>query len=173
MKKFISIGIILAFLCGSLAGCANSDSAAETSSVNTSSAAQSNTAPSASIVDSDSSAEPVKVDFSSTDSDMFTKRDLKADYDEKSSIAIQLNGTSAAASSDSVQISGSRITITEETTYIISGNLDDGMIIVNAPDTAKLQIVLKGVNINCESSAPLYILEADIISNNRTKKCYV
>ncbi|MBD5145250.1 MAG: carbohydrate-binding domain-containing protein [Ruminococcus sp.] len=161
MKKYISIGIILAFLCGSLAGCANSDNTAETSSANTSGAVQSNTAPSAGIVDSDSSAEPVKVDFSSTDSDMFTKRDLKADYDEKSSIAIQLNGASAAASSDSVQISGSRITITEEATYIISGSLDDGMIIVNAPDTAKLQIVLKGVNINCESSAPLYILEAD------------
>lgn len=156
MKKFISIWIIFAFLCGSLAGCTDSDNTAETGGANTSNAAQSNNEPSDGIVGSDSSAEPVK-----TDSDMFTKRDLKTDYDEKSSVAIQLNGNSAEASSDSVQVSENRITITEEATYVISGSLDDGMIIVNAPDTAKLQIVLNGVDISCKTSAPLYILEAD------------
>lgn len=35
------------------------------------------------------------------------------------------------------------------------------MIIVDAPDTAKLQLVLDGVNINSQTSTPLYILEAD------------
>ena len=35
------------------------------------------------------------------------------------------------------------------------------MIIVNAPDTAKLQLVLNGVNMNSETSAALYTLEAD------------
>lgn len=161
MKKIISMGIILAFLCSSLAGCANSGSAAETVGANTSNAAQSSNDQSASNVSPGSSAEPANVDFSKTDSDMFTKRDQKTDYDEKSSVEIQLNGASAEASSDSVRISGSRITITEEATYIISGKLDDGMIIVDAPDTAKLQIVLNGADINCKTSAPLYILEAD------------
>ena len=36
-----------------------------------------------------------------------------------------------------------------------------GEIIVNAPDTAKLQIVLNGVDITSKTSAPLYIPEAD------------
>ncbi len=96
-----------------------------------------------------------------SDADMFTERDYTTDYDEDGSVKIQLNGSSAEASSDSVQISGTTVTITEEAVYVISGTLDDGMIIVDASDTAKLQVVLDGVNINCETSAPLYILEAD------------
>lgn len=92
---------------------------------------------------------------------MFTDRDARTEYDESNGVLIQLSGTSAAASSNSVKISGTTITITEEATYIISGTLDDGMIIVNAPDSAKLQIVLNGVDITSKTSAPLYILEAD------------
>lgn len=106
-------------------------------------------------------ADPADVDFSQADGDMFTDRDVRTEYDESDSVLIQLNGTSAAASSNSVKISGTTVTITEEATYIISGTLDDGMIIVNAPDTAKLQIVLNGVDITSKTSAPLYILEAD------------
>lgn len=96
-----------------------------------------------------------------SNSDMFTERDNRTDYDESTAVTIKLNGTTATASSDSVKISGSKITITEEATYVVSGELTDGMLIVNAPDTAKLQIVFNGVNIKSETSAALYILEAD------------
>jgi hypothetical protein len=60
-----------------------------------------------------------------------------------------------------VKISGSKITITEDATYIVSGNLNDGMLIVDAPDTAKPQIILSGANITSKTSAALYILKAD------------
>lgn len=78
------------------------------------------------------------------DTDVFTERDYKTDYDESGSVLIQLNGSTAAATSDSVRISGTTITITEDAVYRISGTLDDGMMIVNAPDTAKLQLVFDG-----------------------------
>ena len=97
-------------------------------------------------------AAPADVDFSQADGDMFTDRDARTEYDESDGVLIQLNGTSAAASSNSVKISGTTITITEEATYILSGTLDDGMIIVNAPDTAKLQIVLNGAQAKSYSS---------------------
>lgn len=100
-------------------------------------------------------------DFSQTDSDLFTDRDYETDYEENGSVHIELNGSTAKADSDSVQISGTTITITEEATYIITGTLDDGMIIVDAPDTAKPQLVFDGADINSEISAPLYIREAD------------
>lgn len=96
-----------------------------------------------------------------SNSDMFTERDNRTDYDESMAVTINLNGTTATASSDSVKISGSKVTITEEATYVVSGELTDGMLIVNAPDTAKLQLVFNGVNIKSETSAALYILEAD------------
>ena len=92
---------------------------------------------------------------------MFTERDGKTEYDESEAVTIKLNGTSATASSNSVNISGSRVTITEEATYVISGELTDGMLIVNAKDTAKLQLIFDGVNITSKTSAALYVLEAD------------
>ena len=104
---------------------------------------------------------PVEVDFLKTDADMFTERDNKTDYDESKAVTIKLNGGAATSSSNSVKISGSKITITEEATYVVLGELTDGMLIVDAPDTAKLQIVLNGANITSKTSAALYILEAD------------
>ena len=156
MKKWIAMALALSMSVG-LGGCGRdntveTDTSAAGSTASTDAAAGSDTA---------TATQTAETDFSQTDADMFTDRDYNTDYDESSSVRIELNGSSAAASSDSVQISGSTVTITEEATYIISGTLDDGMIIVNAPDTAKLQLVLNGVEINSATSAALYILEAD------------
>lgn len=93
--------------------------------------------------------------------DMFTDRDYEMGYDESNSVVIELNGDSASCSSNAVQISGSTITIMDEGTYILRGILNDGMIIVNAEDTDKPQIVLDNVSICSETSASIYILEAD------------
>ncbi|MCH5190994.1 MAG: carbohydrate-binding domain-containing protein [Oscillospiraceae bacterium] len=108
-----------------------------------------------------SNAEPVEVDFSKTDSDMFTDRDLRADYDEKTSVLIELNGDSVSCNSNAVQISGTTATITGDGTYILSGTLDDGMIIIDAGNKGKPQLVLNGVTVNSKTSAPIYVLNAD------------
>ncbi|MBE6708075.1 MAG: carbohydrate-binding domain-containing protein [Ruminococcaceae bacterium] len=141
MKKLLSHILILTLVISLLAGCNNT-----TTTENQ---------------DSETVAPPIEVDFSKTDADMFTERDSKIDYDESKVVTIQLNGTSSISSSNSVKISGSTVTITEEATYVVSGELTDGMLIVDAPDTAKLQIVLNGANITSKTSAALYILEAD------------
>lgn len=114
----------------------------------------------------DTSGETVQTE--STDSasavsttDMFTDRDLEIGYDEETSTKITLSGDSASSDSDAVQISGSTVTITDEGTYILSGTLDDGMIIINAEDTDKIQLVLDGVQITSSTSAAIYVLEAD------------
>ena len=106
-------------------------------------------------------AEPLRVDFSKTDEDMFTDRDRKTDYDAARAVTIRLNGDSAAADSNTVAISGSDVTITEEATYVISGTLNDGRLTVNAKDTAKVHLIFDGVTITSESGAALYILGAD------------
>ena len=146
MKRLLAIMLPLLLLLNLLSGCGSKDT---------------ETDPTVPSGDNAAVQGPVDVDYSKTDADMFTDRDLDGQYSENSSILIQLNGDSATASSDSVQISGSVITITENTTHILSGKLDNGMIIVNADDTAKLQLVLNGAEIHSETSAALYILEAD------------
>ncbi len=95
------------------------------------------------------------------ESEMFTDRDFETDYEESKSIAVTLSGDSVSCKSDAVKMKGTTITLSEEGTYIFSGTLDDGMIVVNADDKAKLQIVLDNASITSKTSAALYILEAD------------
>ncbi len=153
MNKYISILLAFALVCCLLAGCGKPSD--NDGTIYNSNNESSITEPSG------ISSDPVDVDFSQADEDMFTERDGKTEYDESKAVTIKLNGTSAISSSNSVKISGSTVTITEEATYVISGTLTDGMIIVNAEDTAKLQIVLNGVDITSKTSAALYVLEAD------------
>lgn len=97
----------------------------------------------------------------SAEEEMFSDRDYEVDYNEESAVLIQLEETGASSSSEAVEISGSTITITDEGTYILTGILCDGMIIVDAEETDKLQLVFNDVSINSETSAPIYLLEAD------------
>ncbi len=92
---------------------------------------------------------------------MFTDRDLDTGYDESNSTVITLNGDSAETSGSGVIADGSTITITAEGTYIFTGTLDDGQIIVAAADTDKVQIVLNGVNITNDDSACIWVQTAD------------
>ena len=98
---------------------------------------------------------------SDTFSEAFSNRDLSGDYDTAEAVFISLNGTSASASSDSVQISGSTVTITAAGTYILSGTLESGSIIVNATKDDKIQLVLDGVTIHSETFAAIYVVQAD------------
>ena len=155
MKKYISIFLVLVMMLSLLAGCGiHKGNADDNGGLN-------NGGTTVSEDDSTINNSSVDADFSQTDSDMFTERDGKTEYDESKAVTIHLNGTSATASSNSVKISGSTVQITEEATYVISGELTDGMLIVNAKDTAKLQLVFNGVSITSKTSAALYILEAD------------
>lgn len=93
--------------------------------------------------------------------DLFSDRDFEIGYQESESALIQLNGSGASCTSDAVQINGNTVTITDEGTYILSGTLDDGMIIVNAQKDDKTQLVLDHASIHSETCAPIYILQAD------------
>lgn len=93
--------------------------------------------------------------------DIFADRDFETDYDVSKSAVITLSGSSAQCDSDAVEISGSTITIKDEGTYILSGSLDDGMIVVDADKDDKMQMVLGGVSIHSNTSAPIYIKQAD------------
>lgn len=92
---------------------------------------------------------------------LFSDRDLAGTYDAEEAVTIQLNGDSAACDSSAMQIEGSCITITAEGVYLITGTLNDGQIVVDAPDTDKVQLVLAGANITSSTSAAIYALEAD------------
>ena len=92
----------------------------------------------------DSKADETEADDSKTD-------ETKADKSET-------NETETASSG--VSISGNIITITKEGTYVFSGALSEGQIVVDA-DSAKVQLVLDNADITCASSAAIYVKNAD------------
>lgn len=94
-------------------------------------------------------------------SDMFSDRDKEVGYDESESVTISLADNSSSCESDAVSITENTITIKDEGTYILSGSLSDGMVIVEAEDTDKVQIVLNGASISNDQSAALYVRSAD------------
>ena len=135
--------VVLAFLLTGalvLSGCSKTNNSNETSSGSTS---------------TDSSAQGIDV------SNMFSDRDKEIGYDEENSTVIKVSDDSTTCDSDAVQISGNTVTIIDEGTYILSGTLTDGMVIVDAEDTDKVQLVLDGVDITSAESAAIYVREAD------------
>ena len=153
IKKLLPIALVATLL---LSGCGNTgdNNSGNNSNNNSNNNGENN------ISGDSSNGTPVDTDFSQTSDDMFSNRDSEISYDSDS-VKIELNGSSATCSSNKVTIDGGKITITDEGTYIISGTLDDGMIIVNAEEADKPQIVLDNANITSAASAPIYILEAD------------
>lgn len=90
-----------------------------------------------------------------------SKTDQDASYDESSATKISLSGNSASISGDGASEKDGTITIQQEGTYVVTGTLNDGQIIVQAADTHKVHIVLKGASIYCADHAALFIKQAD------------
>lgn len=95
------------------------------------------------------------------DDAMFTDRDKEIGYSEAESTVITLADDATTASGEGATISDNTITISAEGTYILSGSLSNGQIVVDAADDAKIQIVLNGADITNESSAAIYVKNAD------------
>lgn len=92
----------------------------------------------------------------------------ESETDETKADESETDGTKADESvtnetetaSSGVSISGNIITITKEGTYVLSGALSEGQIVVDA-DSAKVQLVLDNADITCASSAAIYVKNAD------------
>lgn len=93
--------------------------------------------------------------------DMFTNRDKEIGYDDSSAALITLADNASSCSDKNVSINDNTVTITKEGTYLLSGALRDGRIVVDAGDTDKVRLVLDSVDINCNSSAAIYVKNAD------------
>lgn len=111
-----------------------------------------------------SKSEETRADESKTDE----TKDGGAETDETKADESETDGTKADESvtnetetaASGVYISGNIITITKEGTYVLSGALSEGQIVVDA-DSAKVQLVLDNADITCASSAAIYVKNAD------------
>lgn len=91
----------------------------------------------------------------------YSSRDTDASYDESSATRIALSEAGASVSDDNATASGSTVTIAAAGTYVITGSSSNGQIVIDAPDDAKVQIVLDGVALSNDSGPCIYASNAD------------
>lgn len=156
------VGALLIF---SLAGCANTDSYVKDELADTAVAGTAASGSSASGTANGNSSDSTNIlGISITylnGTDMFTARDKEIGYDENTATVITLADNASTCNGNDVSINDNTVIISEEGTYILSGVLSNGQIIVDADDKDKIQLVLDNVEINCDTSAAIYIKDAD------------
>lgn len=91
----------------------------------------------------------------------YTADELDYDYDEAEVVAITLNGDNISCKSSDVNIDGSTITIQKAGTYLLSGTLTAGNIIVDSDDKENVRLIFNGVEISNSTTTPLYIKNAE------------
>lgn len=127
-KKIISAVLLSAFVTATFAGCSNSGT---------------QTADEATTVKLSSSSTSSNADDSSADDEMFTARDKEIGYDESECETITLSDNASTSSLKSVKIDGNTVTVSEEGTYIVSGTLSDGQIIIDGDNNVDAVIFSK------------------------------
>lgn len=91
----------------------------------------------------------------------FSARDLDVGYEDSTATHITLDGSEIIVDGDGATGKNRVLTINKEGTFVVTGTLKDGQIVVDVADTEKVQIVLNGASINCTNNAPIYIQNAD------------
>ena len=91
----------------------------------------------------------------------FTDNDLNADWDTSEATAITLSGDSAAIRGNGAYWLNGSLIIAQSGQYVISGELTDGNIVVDAQDYSKVWIRLDGVDVTCSDDACLRVNQAD------------
>lgn len=91
---------------------------------------------------------------------LFSQRDYETGFDESKCAVIQLSDNGSTAGKG-VNISGNTVTVTQEGCYLLRGRLSNAMILVDTDKNSKVQLILDGVSLHCESSAPIYVRQAD------------
>ncbi|MGN0712094.1 MAG: carbohydrate-binding domain-containing protein [Anaerovoracaceae bacterium] len=81
------------------------------------------------------------------------------DYTQSEYQKVTLNGDSIAFEGTGATVNGSDLIISEAGTYVISGTLNDGAIIVESAAEENVVLVLENANITCSDGAPIYVKE--------------
>ncbi len=87
--------------------------------------------------------------------------DYYSDYSKGAISKITLEGSTAKAGSKNVSVEGGSVIIRGGGTYVLSGTLSDGSIIIDSADDAEVRLVLCGADITASDFAALYVKQAE------------
>ena len=160
-KKFLGVALSTMFLFG-LSSCTNTNASATNNVTQSSVSTDNSNQPMPRMMNVSLEGVDLNAELTSSVVDKEIKnKDKEVNYDRNTSTIITLNGDSISFQGEGVTVGNSTVTITQAGTYVISGNLNNGQIIVDAADTDDVRIVLENVNIHSETSAAIYVRNAD------------
>ena len=91
----------------------------------------------------------------------FTENDLDGSWNTENAARITLEGSTASIEGSGAYVKGGDVVIASSGRYIVTGELTDGSLIVDAHDNSKVWILLSGVSLTCRSDAAIRIDQAD------------
>ncbi len=91
----------------------------------------------------------------------FTARDLEVGYEDSEATHITFQGDRIDIEGAGAAVTDHLLTITGEGTYVMTGSLTEGQIIVDAGDQDKVHLIFNGITVHCSDNAPVYIKNAD------------
>lgn len=87
----------------------------------------------------------------------YEDNDFYTEWENENPNYIKLNGSSAELQGTGADINENIITINSSGTYVVSGKLENGQIIVDSESDDAVRLVLNNAEINCSDNAPIYI----------------
>ena len=90
----------------------------------------------------------------------FDEEDTVTSYDSTTASYVTLSQNGSTIKGSGVTADGSTVTITQAGTYVLSGTLSDGSIVINTEDKATVRIILNGVDISSSTTAPFIVQSA-------------
>ena len=96
-----------------------------------------------------------------SDDEYFTENDLDGSWDTSKATKITLAGNDATVSGVGAYAYNGGAVIANSGTYVVSGELTDGSLVVDANDNSKVWILLDGVTISNEDDACIVVDQAD------------
>lgn len=102
----------------------------------------------------------VEIDMDAMDFD-YTERDKDPSFDIDSATAIEFDSDEATIKGDGAEFGDGVLSIAQEGAYLVSGELENGQILVEVSDQEKVQLVFDGAIIHNDDGPALYVKEAD------------
>ena len=132
-QKLLAAGCTACLLAASLAGCGTAGSGTSSSSSSASSAVE--------------AAAPISVTYSAEDTD--------SSWDASSATSVSLQGTSITVDGNGASAKDGTLTITAAGTYVLSGTLSAGQVVINTGKEDTVRLVLNGASISSSTGSAI------------------
>ena len=85
---------------------------------------------------------------------------IEATWDAEEATSIKLDSDVITVDGSGAKVEDHIVTITEKGTYVVTGSIENGQIIVDVSEDENVQLVLNGAQITCTDSAPIQVNSA-------------